>query len=122
MPGLQGKLGPPAQSPEVGAPLLTPPACPLELRASIILGSGSPSFEIIRSLVERLPVMVTPDGCGVRAQPIFIDDGLAYLPSPWRCPCPVRTRSAARKSSYGALMNEYARQRGPRRWMIPVRC
>jgi uncharacterized protein YbjT (DUF2867 family) len=95
----------------------------LELRASIILGSGSLSFEIIRSLVERLPLMVTPRWVRVRAQPIFIDDVLAYLLQSLHVPLPasrVYEIGGAEVMSYGALMGEYARQRGLRRWMIPV--
>jgi uncharacterized protein YbjT (DUF2867 family) len=47
--------------------------------ASIVIGSGSLSFEMLRALVERLPVMVTPRWVHVRAQPIAINDLLAYL-------------------------------------------
>jgi len=49
------------------------------LRAGIIVGSGSASFEIIRDLVEKLPVMVTPKWLNTKAQPIAIRDVLAYL-------------------------------------------
>src|SRR3954447_20960731 len=51
----------------------------VELRASIVIGSGSASFELIRALVERLPVMVTPRWVHTAAQPIGIDDVIAYL-------------------------------------------
>ena len=51
----------------------------IEFRASIVIGSGSASFEMIRALVEKLPVMVTPRWVRVRAQPIAIEDVLAYL-------------------------------------------
>ena len=51
----------------------------LEFRASIVIGSGSLSFEMIRSLVDRLPVMITPQWVDVPAQPIAIDDILEYL-------------------------------------------
>ena len=51
----------------------------LEFRASIVIGSGSLSFEMIRSLVERLPIMITPKWVSSPAQPIAIDDLLAYL-------------------------------------------
>ena len=51
----------------------------IELQASIIIGSGSLSFELIRSLVNRLPVMLLPRWVRVKAQPIFIDDVLSYL-------------------------------------------
>ncbi|MDQ2794436.1 MAG: NAD(P)H-binding protein, partial [Bacteroidota bacterium] len=49
------------------------------LRASIIIGSGSASFEIIRDLVEKLPVMVTPRWLNSRCQPIGIRDIMFYL-------------------------------------------
>ncbi|MDJ0644605.1 MAG: SDR family oxidoreductase [Flavobacteriaceae bacterium] len=49
------------------------------LRAGIIVGSGSASFEIIRDLVEKLPVMVTPKWLNTRSQPIAIRDVLTYL-------------------------------------------
>jgi uncharacterized protein YbjT (DUF2867 family) len=51
----------------------------LEFRASVIIGSGSLSFELIRSLVRRLPVMIVPRWVRVKAQPIAIDDVLEYL-------------------------------------------
>lgn len=49
------------------------------LRAGIIVGSGSASFEIIRDLVEKLPVMITPKWLNTKTQPIAIRDVLAYL-------------------------------------------
>jgi len=49
------------------------------LRAAMIIGSGSASFEILRYLVERLPVMITPKWVRTEAQPIAIGDVLAYL-------------------------------------------
>lgn len=95
----------------------------VELRASIILGSGSLSFEIIRALVERLPVMITPHWVRVKAQPIFIDDVLAYLLESLDIPLSenkIYEIGGADVMSYSTLMGEYARQRGLRRWMIPV--
>ncbi|MBM4186739.1 MAG: SDR family oxidoreductase [Gemmatimonadetes bacterium] len=96
----------------------------VELRASIIIGSGSLSFEMIRALVERLPVMVTPRWVQVKAQPIAIGDVLEYL----RGALTVETGDRSitieiggpDQVSYGELMQEYARQRGLRRWMVPV--
>jgi uncharacterized protein YbjT (DUF2867 family) len=49
------------------------------LRAAIIIGSGSASFEILRDLVEKLPVMITPKWVNVKCQPIAIRDVLKYL-------------------------------------------
>ncbi|NIP83278.1 MAG: DUF2867 domain-containing protein, partial [Gemmatimonadetes bacterium] len=64
---------------EVGRVLRATGVPTLELRASIILGSGSASFEIVRALVEKLPVMVTPRWVDTAAQPIAIEDVIAYL-------------------------------------------
>jgi hypothetical protein len=95
----------------------------LELRASIVLGSGSLSFELVRSLVERLVVMVTPRWVDVLAQPIGIEDLVQYLVESLDMPLEEsRTFEIGGPDvlSYGDLMREYARQRGLRRWMIPV--
>jgi uncharacterized protein YbjT (DUF2867 family) len=109
---------------EVGELLLARGVPVIELRASIIIGSGSLSFEMIRALVERLPVMVTPRWVQVKAQPIAIGDVLEYL----RAALTLDTGGQSLvleiggpdQMSYGDLMHEYARQRGLRRWMIPI--
>ncbi|MFB6250597.1 MAG: NAD(P)H-binding protein [Halobellus sp.] len=49
------------------------------LRAAILIGSGSASFEMIRQLSSRLPVMVTPRWVDTKCQPIFVDDAIEYL-------------------------------------------
>jgi len=54
--------------------------------ASVVIGSGSLSFELIRALVERLPVMICPRWVSTLAQPIGIDDVLAYLAAALRLP------------------------------------
>ncbi len=51
----------------------------IEFRASIVIGSGSLSFEMIRALVQRLPVMICPRWVNVKAQPIAVEDVIAYL-------------------------------------------
>ena len=51
----------------------------IEARSSIVIGPGSASFEMVRALVEKLPVMVTPRWVRVQAQPIAIEDVVAYL-------------------------------------------
>lgn len=51
----------------------------IEFRASIVIGSGSLSFEMIRALVQRLPIMIGPQWVEVKAQPIAIEDVVAYL-------------------------------------------
>ncbi|MFB6092035.1 MAG: NAD(P)H-binding protein [Haloquadratum sp.] len=49
------------------------------LRAAILIGAGSASFEMIVQLASRLPVMVTPRWVNTKCQPIFVDDAIAYL-------------------------------------------
>jgi uncharacterized protein YbjT (DUF2867 family) len=96
----------------------------IELRASIVLGSGSLSFEMIRALVERLPVMITPRWVAVEAQPIAIADLLGYLEQALDLPGGEGHRiyeiGGADRMTYADLMREYARQRGFKRLMIPV--
>jgi uncharacterized protein YbjT (DUF2867 family) len=95
----------------------------IELRASIIIGSGSLSFEMIRTLVERLPIMICPKWVGVLAQPIAIEDVLAYLLESVELPdssSKIYEIGGPDQVSYGQIMHEYARQRGLRRIMIPV--
>lgn len=95
----------------------------IEFRASIVLGSGSLSFELIRSLVERLPVMIMPRWVRVPAQPIAINDVMSYLIAALDLPLSgSRTYEigGADKVTYADLMKEYARQRGLKRWLIPV--
>lgn len=108
---------------EVGRILRESAVPTIELRASIVLGSGSLSYEMIRALVERLPVMITPRWVDTRAQPIGIEDVLAYLLQALTVP-PASSRvfeiGGAEVASYREIMQEYARQRGLRRWMIPV--
>ncbi len=95
----------------------------LEFRASIVIGSGSLSFEMIRSLVEGLPIMITPKWVDVTAQPIAIDDLLEYLLAALRLPVSeyrVYEIGGADQVSYADIMRVYARRRGLRRRMIPV--
>lgn len=95
----------------------------LEFRASIVIGSGSLSFEMIRSLVERLPVMITPKWVNVPAQPIAIDDMLGYLLEALQLPVSeyrVYEIGGADQVTYADIMRAYARHRGMRLRMIPV--
>lgn len=94
----------------------------IEFRASVILGSGSLSFEIIRALVERLPVMITPRWVATPTQPIGIEDVIAYLVAALDRPAEsaIYEIGSPDRMSYGALMQEYARQRKLKRWMISV--
>lgn len=95
----------------------------LEFRASIVIGSGSLSFEMIRALVERLPVMITPRWVSVLAQPIAIDDLLQYLLAALRVPVSqygIYEIGGEDRVSYAGIMQAYARQRGLNRRMISV--
>jgi len=95
----------------------------VEFRASIVIGSGSLAFEMIRALVERLPVMICPRWVQVQAQPIAVEDLLAYLLAALELPTgrsQVYEIGGPDQVSYGQIMNEYARQRGLTRWLIPV--
>ena len=119
-PGLSEHL---ASRQETGRVLAESGVATIELRASIIIGSGSLSFEMVRALVERLPVMITPRWVSTRSQPIAIEDVIAYLLAALDAPkgvAGVFEIGGADAVTYGAIMREYARQRGLRRWMIPV--
>ena len=108
---------------EVGQVLRESGVPVLEFRASIVIGSGSLSFEMIRALVERLPVMITPRWVEIEAQPIAVDDLIEYLVSALDVPLEgnrIFEIGGADRVSYGDLMREYARQRGLRRAMIRV--
>ncbi len=108
---------------EIGNILRSSSAAVIEFRASIIIGSGSLSFEMIRALVERLPVMICPKWVQVLAQPIAIEDVLAYLVQALELSedeSIVFEIGGPDRLSYGQIMQCYARLRGLRRWMIPV--
>jgi len=95
----------------------------IEFRASIIIGSGSISFELIRALVERLPVMICPKWVATPAQPIAIEDVLDYLVAALDLndrESRIFEIGGPDRICYGDIMREYARQRGLRRAMIPV--
>jgi uncharacterized protein YbjT (DUF2867 family) len=95
----------------------------IELQASIVIGSGSASFEMIRALVERLPVMITPRWVNTAAQPIAIEDVIDYLAASARLPAKGNLTfeiGGADITSYMGIMREYARQRKLRRWIVRV--
>ncbi len=94
-----------------------------ELRAGVIVGSGSLSFEMIRHLVERLPVMICPRWIYSKIQPIAVDDLLVYLVSALRSDESAgQTIEVGGKdvTTYRGLMLGYARARGLRRLLLPV--
>ena len=110
---------------EVGRTLGAGPVPTTEVRAAIIIGSGSASFEMLRSLVEVLPVMVTPRWVtGTRCQPVAIRDVLHALVALLdHVPegAVVRDIGGAEVMTYRQLMDVYARVAGlPRRVILPV--
>jgi len=78
---------------------------------------------MIRALVQRLPVMICPRWVAVKAQPIAVEDVIAYLMKALQLPegeGAVYEIGGADQVSYGGIMQEYARQCRLRRWMVPV--
>jgi uncharacterized protein YbjT (DUF2867 family) len=95
----------------------------IEFRASIIIGSGSASFELIGALVDRLPIMVTPRWVRTAAQPIAIEDVIEYLIQAVSYPARgslIVEIGGKDVTSYLGIMREYARQRNLRRWFISI--
>jgi uncharacterized protein YbjT (DUF2867 family) len=108
---------------EVGEILRASGVPTIEFQASIVIGSGSTSFDMLRSLVDRLPVMVTPRWVGSLCQPIAIEDVLDYLiaaldhePQGGE----IFEIGGSDVVAYRELMAEYARQVSLHRVMIPV--
>ena len=95
----------------------------VEFRASMVIGAGSLSFELMRSLTDRLPVMLCPRWLTTPTQPIAVDDVVAYLLAALDLP-PGENRTfevgGTDVTTYGDLIREYARQKGLRRWLISV--
>jgi uncharacterized protein YbjT (DUF2867 family) len=95
----------------------------VEFRASLVIGTGSLSFELVKSLTNRLPIMLCPRWLTTATQPIAIDDALAYLLAA-RDLAPGESRifeiGSEGVTSYGDIIREYARQKGLRRWLISV--
>ncbi len=94
-----------------------------EFRAGVIVGSGSLSFEMIRYLTERVPIMICPRWVFTRIQPIGIQDTLDYLVSAVKTPDSagqIIEIGGAEIMTYRDMMFGYASARGLRRFMIPV--
>jgi len=93
------------------------------LRAAIIIGAGGASFEMVRSLVKRLPVMITPRWVTTRCQPIAVDDVIAYLAG-----CLVDERTFGRTFDIGGpevmhykeMMERFGRIEGRDLLILPV--
>ncbi|SCE74994.1 Uncharacterized conserved protein YbjT, contains NAD(P)-binding and DUF2867 domains [Micromonospora haikouensis] len=110
---------------EVGRILLDSGVPTAVLRAAIIIGSGSASFEMLRHLTERLPAMVTPRWVRNRIQPIAVRDVLHYLVGCAALPPQVNRAfdiGGPDVLTFGDMMQRYARVAGLRRRLIlPVR-
>jgi uncharacterized protein YbjT (DUF2867 family)/uncharacterized protein YndB with AHSA1/START domain len=94
-----------------------------EFRAGVIVGSGSISFEMIRYLTERVPIMICPRWVYTRTQPIGIREVLEYLTAAPEVPESsgrVIEIGGSQVITYGQMMQVYAEVRGLRRWMLPV--
>ena len=102
---------------QVGAVLADSGVPVVELRAAVILGAGSISYEMLRSLTERLPIMVCPRWITTRLQPLAESDLLDYLAGSLVAPPGIYEIGTPDVTDYGAMMRCYAEARGlrPRR-------
>jgi uncharacterized protein YbjT (DUF2867 family) len=106
---------------EVGAILRASGVPTIEFRASIVIGSGSASYELVRALVESLPLIIAPPWIDTAAQPIAIEDVLEYLLAALECEercSAIFEIGGADPVTYAELIREYARQRGLRRRLL----
>jgi uncharacterized protein YbjT (DUF2867 family) len=94
-----------------------------EFRAAVIVGAGSLSFEMVRYLTERVPIMVCPRWVYTRVQPIAVRNVIDYLAAALRTPASVGQIveiGGADVVTYGEMMTIYAEIRGLKRLMVPV--
>lgn len=108
---------------EVGELLRASRAPVSELRAGLIIGPGSASYVMLQQLVERLPVMITPQWVETRTQPIAIADVIRYLVAALDEPSgddAIYEIGGPEVMTYRSMMMRYARARGLRRIMLPV--
>lgn len=103
---------------EVGAALGTTGIPVVELRAAVVIGSGSTSFEMLRYLTERLPFMVCPRWVSTTVQPIAEPDLLDLLEEGLRLPPGVHEVGGDEATTYRDMIQAYARVRGLRRRVI----
>jgi uncharacterized protein YbjT (DUF2867 family) len=106
---------------EVGAILRSSGVPTIEFRASIVIGSGSASYEIVRALVESLPLVIAPPWIETAAQPIAIEDVLEYLLAGLEREdgrSAIFEIGGAEPVTYAEIIREYARQRGLRRPLL----
>lgn len=125
--GAEGKeLSPHLRSrQEVGEILRSSGLTVIEFRASIILGNGSASYEIVRALVRKLPLMVAPRWVKSLCQPIYVEDVLKYLMAALEKPdlkTGIIEIGGKRQAGYIDLLYEYAKQtkRMCKVWIVPL--
>ena len=109
---------------DTGALLAASGVSTIELRAGVVIGSGSASFEMLRYLTERLPIMTTPKWVKNRIQPIAVRDVLRYLVGAASIPDEVSgvfDIAGPEVFTYAEMMQQYASAAGLRkRIIIPV--
>ncbi len=95
----------------------------VEFRAGMVIGAGSLSYQLMKSLTDRLPIMLCPRWLSTPTQPIAVDDVIAYLLAARTVQVDgsqIYEIGGADVVNYGNLIREYARQRNLRRWLISV--
>jgi uncharacterized protein YbjT (DUF2867 family) len=106
---------------DVGDILRASGVATIEFRASIVIGSGSASFETVRALVESLPVMIAPRWVNTAAQPIAIEDLIDYLLAALEFRGSAVFEIGGRDQvTYADIIREYARRRGLRRRLLAI--
>lgn len=108
---------------EVGEILRASDVLTIELQASVVIGDGSASFELVRSLVDYLPVLVLPDWVDSYSQPIALGDVVEYLVHALEVDVPasaVFEVGGADRITYRQLLDEYGKAIGSKRPTIAV--
>lgn len=108
---------------EVGRVLRESGVPTAELRASIVLGDGSASYDLLRAVVENVPAAAVPDWVRSQAQPIHVDDVVAYLRAALDVDLPssqIYEIGGPDRMSYLDLMHAYAEVHDLRRFFLPV--
>ncbi len=108
---------------EVGEILRASGVETVEFRAGMVVGAGSTSYQLMKSLTDRLPAMICRRWLTTATQPVAVDDVLAYLLAARELPAGEgRTFEIGGPEvvTYADLIREYARQKGLRRWLIFV--
>ena len=108
---------------EVGAILRANGCETIEFRAGMVIGAGSTSYQLMKSLTDRLPIMLCPRWLATDTQPIAVDDVLAYLLAAKDLPSEgsrIFEIGGPDTVTYGDLIREYSHQKGLRRLLISV--